>query len=566
MAERTWVAHYDRSVPAEVDVPDEPLDASLAQAGAHYPRCVAIRFFGRSITYRELDELTNRFANALIGLGVTPGDRVALLMPNCPQMVLAYYGGLRAGAVMVPTSPLYVESELEHQLADSGASVVVCLSALFGRVQAVRPRVPTLRHVIVTNIKDFFPGRLRLLFSLTKERRDGHRVTLPARSETYWLARLLARARASSPGVHVNSDDLALLQYTGGTTGTAKGAMLTHRNLVANALQVRAWFTNLANLDGPDVVLGVLPLFHIYAMTSIMNFSVRGAGTMVLQPRFVVGDVLKAIQRERPDLLPGVPTMYIALNQAAGLSRYDLRSLKGAVSGAAPLPVEVQRRFEELTGAQLIEGYGLTEASPVTHCVPLSAEHAPGTIGVPLPSTDAAIFDQATGTHRLGPGEVGELAIRGPQVMQGYWNRPEETAHVLRDGWLFTGDIARQDADGFFSIVDRKKDMIISGGMNVYPRNVEEPLYEHPKVREAVAVGIPDERWGEAVKVYIVLRDGQTATEQEILDYCHARMARYKVPKYVEFRKELPKNMIGKVLRRELIQQEQAHHAMQRAS
>jgi len=342
--------------------------------------------------------------------------------------------------------------------------------------------------------------------------------------------------------------------------------MLTHRNLLANTLQVRAWSSSLSNRHAPDVILGVLPLFHIYAMTTIMNFSIRGAGTMVLQPRFVVSDVLKAIQRERPDMLPGVPTMYAAINQAPNLSRFNLRSLKGAVSGGAPLPAAVRDRFQELTGARLVEGYGLTEASPVTHCVPLLGDAAPGSVGVPVPSTEAAIFDQETGTRRLKTGEVGELAVRGPQVMQGYWQRPEETAQVLRGGWLFTGDLACQDAEGFFSIVDRKKDMIITGGMNVYPRDVEEPLYQHPKVAEAVAVGIPDERWGEAVKVYIVLRDGQTATEQEILDYCHARMARYKVPKFVEFRWELPKSMIGKVLRRELIQEELARRALSRAS
>ncbi|MBV8713867.1 MAG: long-chain fatty acid--CoA ligase [Chloroflexi bacterium] len=563
---RTWISSYDPGVPADVDVPDEPLHVGLGRAAQAYPERVAIRFYGRSVTYRELDALANRFANALIGLGVRPGERVALLMPNCPQMVLAYYGGLRAGAVMVPTSPLYVESEVEHQLADSGASVVICLSALFGRVQSVRPHLPDLRQVIVTNIKDFFPTRLRVLFSLTRERRDGHRARLPRDGRTFWLKTLLARAGGSDPGVTVSANDLALLQHTGGTTGVAKGAMLTHRNLVANTLQVRAWFGPLANPDGSDIVLGVLPLFHIYAMTTIMNFSVYGGGTMVLQPRFVVDDVLKAIQRERAQLLPGVPTMYMAINNAKHLAHYNLRSLKGAISGAAPLPLDVQRRFEELTGARLIEGYGLTEASPVTHCVPLGRGHAPGSIGVPLPSTDAAVFDQETGTRQLPPGEVGELAVRGPQIMQGYWNRPEETAQVLRDGWLFTGDIAREDADGFFSIVDRKKDMIITGGMNVYPRDVEEPLYAHPKVREAVAVGVPDERWGEAVKVYIVLRDGQTATEQEILDYCHSRMARYKVPKLVEFRKELPKSMVGKVLRRQLVAEEVARLGTRKAS
>jgi len=566
MAERPWLAAYDAGVPADIDVPDEPLHAALSAAATRYPRRTAIRFFGRSLSYAELDVLANRFANVLLALGVQQGDRVALLLPNCPQMVVAYYGGLRAGAVMVPTSPLYVESELEHQLADAGASVVVCLSSLFGKVQAVRPRLPALRRVIVTSIKDFFPTRLRLLFSLTRERRDGHRVSLPGDGRTYWLMRLLSRARSSDPNVEVNADDLALLQYTGGTTGVAKGAMLTHRNLVANTLQVRACFVNLANPSGPDIVMGVLPLFHIYAMTTVMNFSIRGGGTMVLQPRFIVDDVLKAIQRERPHLFPGVPTMYMAINHAPHLSRYNLRSLKGAISGAAPLPREVQARFEQLTGARLIEGYGLTEASPVTHCVPFAAEHRVGTIGVPVPSTEAAIFDQETGTRRLAPGEVGELAVRGPQVMRGYWNRPDETAQVLRDGWLFTGDLARVEPDGYFSIVDRKKDMIITGGMNVYPRDVEEPLYQHPKVREAVAVGVPDPRWGEAVKVYLVLRDGETATEQEILDYCHARMARYKVPKYVEFRRELPKSLVGKVLRRQLIEEEEARQASRRAS
>jgi long-chain acyl-CoA synthetase len=314
------------------------------------------------------------------------------------------------------------------------------------------------------------------------------------------------------------------------------------------------------------VVLGVLPLFHIYALTTIMNSSIYGGGTMVLLPRFDVDDVLKAIQREHPQMLPGVPTMYMAINHASNLSRYNLRSLKGAISGAAPLPLEVQKQFEELTGARLIEGYGLTEASPVTHCVPLSARHAPGSIGVPLPNTDAAIFDRDDPTRRMPVGEIGELAIRGPQVMQGYWNRPEETAAILRDGWLFTGDVARMDADGFFSVVDRKKDMIITGGMNVYPRDVEEPLYAHPKIREAVAVGVPDERWGEAVKVYLVLRDGETATAQEIIDYCRTRMARYKVPKQVEFRTELPRSMVGKVLRRQLLQEERDARAADTAA
>jgi long-chain acyl-CoA synthetase len=497
---------------------------------------------------------------------VRSGDRLALLMPNCPQMVIAYYGGLRAGAVIVPCSPLYVESDLEHQLADAEPTVIVCLSALFSRVQAVRPRLPSLRHVLVTNIKEYFPVRLRLLFTLARERKDGHRVRLPGDGHTSSLSRVVGRASTANPNVQLRADDLALLQYTGGTTGSAKAAMLSHRNLVANTLQVRAWVGNLAAPDGSDVVLGVIPLFHIYAVTSVMNFSIASGGTMVLQPRFVVEDVLKAVHREKPQFFPGVPTMYMALNEAPNLARYNLRSLKGAISGAASLPREVQARFEELTGAHLVEGYGLTEASPVTHCSPLQGLRKLGTIGVPVSSTDAAIFDQETGTRRLGVGEAGELAVRGPQVMQGYWHRPEESAQVLRNGWLFTGDIACMDEQGVFRIVDRKKDMIITGGMNVYPRDVEEPLYAHPKVKEVVAVGIPDDRWGEAVKVYIVLKEGQSATEQEILEYCHARMARYKVPKSVEFRAELPKSLVGKFLRRKLLEEEQARQLTTRAS
>ncbi len=559
--ERPWLKWYDPGVSHDVSVPDRALDRFLSDTAEKYPNRAAIRFYGRATTYAELERAVNRFANMLTQLGVEKGDRVALMLPNCPQMVIAYYGTLRAGAVVAPISPLYVEPEIQHQLADSGARVMVVLSALFPRVQAVRKSVPSLDRVVVTNIKEHFPPLLRVLFTLAKEKKEGHRVTLPDDGHTDWLQPLMAQASQARPNVSVSGDDLALLQYTGGTTGTAKAAMLLHRNLVANTLQTRAWFHNLGKPDGSDVILGVIPLFHIYAMTTVMNFGIAGGGTLVLQPRFELNEVLKAIVREKPDLFPGVPTMYMAINHAPNLKKYDLGSLKGAISGAAPLPQEVQSTFETLTGARLAEGYGLTEASPVTHSNPLQGRRKVGTIGVPFPSTDAAIFDQESGTRRLPTGEVGELAIRGPQVMQGYWRRENETAQALRDGWLFTGDLARMDEDGYFTVVDRKKDLILTGGMNVYPRDVEEPLYEHPKVKEAVAVGIPDERWGEAVKVYIVVKDGETATEQEIIDYCREKMARYKVPKYVEFRSELPKTMVGKFLRRKLLDEEKAKQA-----
>ncbi len=559
--DRPWLAWYDPGVPHDVVVPDQPLDRLLSDAAAKYPDRTAIRFYGRDISYAALETAVNRFANMLVQLGVEKGDRIALMLPNCPQMVIAYYGTLRAGAVVAPISPLYVEAEIQHQLADAGARVMLVLSALYPRVQAIRKSVPELERVLVTNIKEYFPPLVRALFTLAREKRDGHRVTLPDDGRTEWLQPLMARASEARLSSNVRGEDLALLQYTGGTTGLAKAAMLRHSNLVANTLQTRAWFSNVGRPDGSDVILGVIPLFHIYAMTTVMNFGIAGGSTLVLLPKFDLKEVLKTIGKEKPTIFPGVPTMYMAINSSPELTKYDLTSVKGAISGAAPLPQQVQSEFESLTGAKLVEGYGLTEASPVTHCNPLEGQRKVGTIGVPFPSTDAAIFDQESGTRRLPAGEVGELAVRGPQVMQGYWRRENESAQVLRDGWLFTGDIARMDEQGYFTIVDRKKDMILTGGMNVYPRDVEEPLYQHPKVKEAVAIGIPDQRWGEAVKVYIVLKGGQTATEQEMIDYCREKMARYKVPKYVEFRSELPKTMVGKFLRRKLLEEEKARQA-----
>ena len=555
---KPWLAAYDPGVPTDVTLPDRPLDQLLTESAARWPRRAAMRFLGRVVSYRELDEAANRFAHALMRLGVRRGDRVALLLPNCPQFVIAFFGALRAGAVVSPTSPLYVEPELQHQFADSGARVVVCLSALFGKVSAIRGELPNLEHVISANIKEYFPPVTRLLFTLAREEKEGHRVRLPAEPWAHAFPDLLAEAPATPPGIQVGAEDLAVLQYTGGTTGVPKAAMLSHRNLVANATQTSAWLGPANTDDRPDITLGVIPLFHIYGITSVMTSVVMAGGTMVLQPRFVVRDVLRAIQKERPHRFPGVPTMYMAINTAPDVGKYNLRSLEACISGAAPLPQEVQTRFEALTGAKLVEGYGLTEASPVTHCTPLEGRRKIGSIGVPIPGTDAAIFAGDTPGERLAVGEIGELAIRGPQVMQGYWQRPDETAKVLKDGWLFTGDIARMDVDGFFQIVDRKKDMIISGGMNVYPRDVEEPLYRHPAVQEAVVVGVPDPRWGEAVKAFVVLKPGSSVTEAELLEYCRAEMAAYRVPKSIEFRTELPKSLVGKFLRRQLLEEEKA--------
>lgn len=551
-----WLRWYDPGVRTDRVVPHLALPEYLRQSAHRYPARPAIRFLGSSITYGVLDDAVDRFANALHELGVRQGDRVALLLPNCPQMVIAIYGTLRAGAVAVPTSPLSADSEMALLWERSGARVVVALSSLLPQVLAVRAHLPSVKHVVVANIKDYFPPLTRLLYTLFREERDGNRTKLPSDGRTHRFTKLLESASPFTPTVEVSPNDLALLQPTGGTTGVPKLAMLTHGNLVANAVQVQQWVKPVSRSDGSDIVFGAVPLFHIYGMTTVLNFSMVQGATMVLEPRFVLRDVLRDLARERSTFFPGVPTMYMAINAANGVKPSQLRSLKAAISGAGPLPGEVQEHFERLTGAHLVEGYGLTEASPVTHCNPLCGRRKPGSIGLPIPGTDALIVDQETGTLVLPPGEIGELAVRGPQVMAGYWQRTGETAEVLRDGWLFTGDLARMDEDGYFTVVDRKKDLIKTGGMNVFPREVEELLYRHPKVLKAAVAGIPDPRWGEAVKAYIVLKPGETATSQEIVDYCHGKMARYKVPKHVEFRTSLPENLVGKVLRRKLLEEE----------
>jgi long-chain acyl-CoA synthetase len=403
-----------------------------------------------------------------------------------------------------------------------------------------------------------------LLFTLLKEKRQGHRPEVERRPGTEWFSEMLNSAPAKPPATTVGPDDPALLQYTGGTTGLSKGAVLTHRNLVANTMQTGAWLMKPAlssvegKNDGVEIFLGAIPFFHVYGMTVVMNLCISLGHTMVLLPQFKVQEVLETISKYRPTLFPGVPTMYIAINNYPEVGRYDLRSIKACLSGAAPLPVEVQARFEALTGARLVEGYGLTETSPVTHANPLFGAREVGTIGLPLPDTDAKIVDLESGERTLLPKEIGEVVVKGPQVMAGYWNQPSETAMVLRDGWLYTGDIGYMDSQGYFTIVDRKKELIIAGGFNVYPREVEEPLYEHPKVKEVVAVGLPDPYRGETVKVYIVLKEGERATEQEIIDFCKQRMAKHKVPTLVEFRQELPKTLVGKVLRRALREEEMA--------
>lgn len=550
---KPWVHNYPDGVRLSLDYPDIPLQGFLDNSARDYPENLATVFFGGKITYRQLKRQADSFAAALVGLGVKPGERLAIMLPNCPQSLIAYYGALKAGAIVVQFNPLYVEREIQHQLTDSGAEVMVLLDLLYPRVSRVKGQTP-LKKLIVTSIKDYLPFPLSLLYPI-KARKDGHTVQIPRADDIYQFKNLVNEYPPNPPELRIDPNkDVALLQYTGGTTGVSKGAMLTHKNLVANTLQSKEWYVGLKM--GSERVLAALPFFHVYGMTVCMNFSVAIGAMAILIPKFEVDAILKTINKWKPTIFPGAPTMYIAVNNHPQVAKYDLSSISACISGAAPLPVEVQEQFEKLTGGKLVEGYGLTEASPVTHCTPLYGKRKLGSIGLPMPDTEFKIMDLETGTRELAPGEIGELVVRGPQVMAGYWNRPDETAIALRDGWLYTGDIARMDEEGYTFIVDRKKDMIIAGGFNIYPREVEEVLYEHPSVKEAAVAGIKDPYRGETVKAYIVLKEGASLTAEEVIAFCRGKIAKYKCPTQVEFRDSLPKTLIGKVLRRVLIEEE----------
>jgi long-chain acyl-CoA synthetase len=550
---KPWLGHYEPGVPPTLNYPAIPLHGLLEQTAERFPERAATIFFGARLSYRALNQAANRFAHALLNLGLKQGDRVALMLPNCPQFLVTFYGALKAGAVVTAVNPLYTPRELEYQLNDAEVETLVTLSKFYLTVEAVR-RNTALQRVILTNIKEYLPLGRRTLFTLFKERKEGHRVSLRRRASTHWFQDLLAAPGPSSPpGITVDPSDAALLQYTGGTTGTPKGAMLTHSALVANTLQVRAWLSDFQ--EGAETMLLVLPLFHVFGMGACMSVMVQGAGTMILLPQFKTHDVLKALSKHRATLFPGVPSMYVALNNSPELPAVDLTSLRHCFSGAAPLPQEVQERFEAHIGGRLVEGYGMTEANA---CIitPVRGARKRGSIGVPIPDVEARIVDVETGARTLAPGEVGELVVRCPQQLQGYWRNSEDTAQLLRDGWIHTGDIAHMDDDGFFYIVDRKKEMILSGGFNVYPREVEEVLYLHPKVREAAVIGVQDAFLGERVKAFVVPHDGESPSADEIIAFCRKQLVVYKVPLYVEFRDNLPKTLIGKVLRRVLMEQE----------
>ena len=555
-----WVRHYEQGVPISITVPDHPLTWLLDCTAQRYPHHTAFIYYGTKITYAQFSQLAERFADALQRLGVKKGDRVAIALPNIPQYPIAFYGALRAGAIVVQTNPLYTEREMQYQLADSGARVVVMLDTFYPTVRAIRTQT-ALEHVIITSPADFLPPTLHVLYPLSQRlakqpRAHMHRELLKDHTLHVMSAILESHTHEEAAWtyqpVEISAEDIAVLQYTGGTTGLSKGAILSHRNLLANAVQTRSWFTKIR--DGEEIMLAVAPFFHCYGLTACMNVSILLAATVVLLPRFKSKDVLKAIRQYRPTLFPGIPTKYQAIMHEASRHPDDLKSIKYCISGAAPLPAKVRSDFEAITHGKLVEGYGLSEAAPVTHCNPLTDECRNGSVGLPLPSVDAAIVDVGTAVP-VPVGELGEIVVKGPNVMRGYWKREEETLAMFRDGWMRTGDLGRMDADGFFSVVERIKDVIIASGFKVFPHEVEEVLFQHPVVMEAAVAGVPDEYRGETVAAFVVLKPGVEASEetrQELIQYSRHILTAYKVPKIVEFRESLPKSLIGKVLRREL--------------
>ena len=558
MDRRRWHAFYDEGIPVTFPFADRTLTEALERAAKHRPDSTAIWFLNARLTYRELKDQVDRFATALARLGVKRGTRVAIQLPNLPQTVIAYYGVLAAGGQVVMTNPLYVGREIEHQWFDANCEVAIVADFIYAhRIRPIRDQLP-VKQYIVASIPEYLRFPLNLLAPLKLKRmQPPSYARLREEPTVHHFRRLIHRTPAAPPAVEIGPDDVAVLQYTGGTTGIPKAAVLTHRNLSVNVQASLAWLRITDFAD--EVVLSALPFFHVFGMTICMNFPVGAALAMVILPNpRDIPAVVQAVTRRRVSYFMGVPAMFAAINDYPGIERLDISCVKYCFCGSAPLPVDVLQRFEALTGSLIVEGFGLTETSPVTHVNPLKTVRKVGSIGVPFIETDAKIVDLETGTRELPPGEHGELAIRGPQVMRGYWNKPEETALVLHDGWLRTGDIARMDDDGYFFISGRKKDMIIVSGYNVYPDEVDAVLMAHPAVQEAATIGVPDARRGELVKSFLVLKPGTSATAEEVTAYCRANLAAYKVPRAVEFRAELPKSPVLKILRRTLREEELA--------
>ena len=562
MEKSPWLSHYDDGVPKNIDYPKVPLHFLLEDAARKYPDRDCTIFKGAAITYSKMDELTDRMAAALTSLGVKKGDRVGIFMPNTPQFIIAYFSILKAGGVVVATNPLYTPAEIEYQVNDAGVEVMFVMSNFYKTIKAAQPKTK-IKTLIVSNLKESLPPIISLLFTLAKEKKGGFRIEGGLKDGDLWMKDLIKQYKPSERvKLDISPDDTALVQYSGGTTGISKAAVTMHRNVVANTLQIKKWMSTLK--EGEEIVLMAIPLFHVYGMVAGMNFAIAGGFSMIMIPNARdIPDVLANIDKYHPTIFPGVPTLYNAINNnkevAAG--KYHLRSIKACISGSAPLLRETKEKFEALTGGIVFEGFGLSEAPTATHCNPLLGQNKTGSIGMPMSDVESKIISLDDGVSVLSTGEIGELIIRGPQVMKGYHNMPTETSNTLRDmgdggaPWLFTGDIARMDEDGYFYIVDRKKELIKPGGYQVWPREVEEVIIAHPKVLDVGVAGIPDPYRGETVKAWIVIKPGETITEDEIKTFCKEKLANYKVPTHIEFRNELPKTTVGKILRRELVRQ-----------
>jgi long-chain acyl-CoA synthetase len=526
LLDRVWQKHVVEGNPQEVQIPEMTLNEMLQESVEKYSNQTAVTFYDQTLTYAELQVCIEKVASALKKLGIEKGDRVALMLPNCPQYPISYYAALLCGATIVQVNPMYKADELIHVLNDSGTKCIIAYGKLSPLVEIVN------KHT-----------SLKVSFYVSFD------------DPTCSFNQLLQDSADQVPDVSIDpKEDIAVLQYTGGTTGRSKGAMLTHYNLVANTIQ-SVGTAQVQIRFGEERTLTISPLFHVYGMTSGMNITFYIGGNMILLPRFETEEVLEVIKKLKPTGFPGVPTMYIALLNHPKSKEVDMSCFKTCTSGSAPLPVEILHKVKQEVGAPVSEGFGLSEASPVTHRNPVQGLQKPGSIGIPLPNTDAKIVDLETGENDLPIGEVGELVIKGPQIMKGYWNMPEETQKAIRNGWLFTGDLAKMDEDGFFYIVGRKKEMIIASGYNVYPVEIEGVIYTHPKILEAAVFGVPDSYRGETVKAVVVLKGDETLTEEELISYCKERLSSFKVPKIVEFRKELPKSAVGKILKRKLLEE-----------
>ncbi len=547
-----WTTNYEEGVKTSLQYPEVNVFYLLERTARRYPRRVATYYGGSTMSYSDLYGHVNKFAAALAGLGIKKGDRVGVFLPNTPQAMISYYALMRLGAIAVMINPLNVERELRFLLRDAGIKDLIVLDTLYRRVMNIKDKIE-LNNLIVTGNHDFLSFPHNILYPI-KERSKGRAPDIPYHHKgIHSFKKLLHSAPDTPPDVELNPrEDVAILQYTGGMTGTPKGTMLTHYNLVASTIQFREWFSTMQ--DGEERIMAVLPMAAIYAITCVFNFGVYIGASLVLVPRFNVDRILKLIAKTRPTFFAGVPTMYVAFNNHPDVKKYDLSSVNYWTSGAAPLPMDVMERFEYLTGKRLIEGYGLAEAAP-THFNTVQGRRKVGSIGLPVPDTKSKIIDLEEPDRELGVKDVGELLISGPQVMKGYWNKPEETELVIKDGWLHTGDVAEMDEDGFFYIINRKKDMIICGGYNIYPKEVEAILHRHPKIKEAIIVGVPDDYYGEIAKAYIFCKGDKGMFEDEILDFCLNKLASYKIPKVFEIRKLPRRNLRGAALRRYLIEE-----------